>query len=147
MKCYVYYISIHLFAAIALQYAVQVESVIFIKEPESQILMDNEQLSLSCQARVAVLVSKRPLPTISWRKNGIPLDGENISINNTRLIGLSVLVIQETSTDSSGYYQCVANDEHGKYVTISRKATVTVLSAGIMHDLFCLYLINIMHSY
>lgn len=107
------------------------EPVIFVKEPESQILTDNEQLSLSCQARVAVLVSKQPLPTISWRKNGIPLDGENMSITTNTIIGLSVLVIQETNTNSSGYYQCVANDENGKYVTISRKATITVLSAGI----------------
>ena len=111
-------------------YAVQIHPVIFLTQPQSQVVHENQTVTLSCQARVAHIVDRTyPLPTISWRYNGITLntaDSSKTIISNVPT-GHSQLIIHNVSNYDTGQYRCVANDANGKYITISEPAYLTVL--------------------
>lgn len=107
--------------------------MIFIQEPVSQLLKVGDPLVLSCQARVAPLVNRnQPLPTVSWLKDKIPVttSRHDVTLTTNSTNGFAELVVHETNTSWSGTYECIASDAEGEYVTISRKAMITVVSQG-----------------
>ena len=110
-------------------------------EPESQVVTENTPIKLSCQARVAPIVSDEPLPTITWLRNGVEIDINNEYKTNINVsIGYSELIIQNTTVNHSGYYQCVASDAKDRdifvmddiyhYVTLSNKAVIKIITKG-----------------
>lgn len=111
-------------------YAVQVEPVTFIEEPQSQLTTQGQSLILSCQIRLTPPVSNQPIPTIDWLKDSFPITSEDhdITINTNVSVGFSELIIPVINTGLSGSYQCIANDADKRYSTISKKAVITVLS-------------------
>lgn len=122
----------HVVAA-SFNYAVQVKPVIFLQEPVSKLIKVGDALTQSCQARVAQLVNRnQPLPTLRWLKDKIPITtsmiGVTITTNST--YGLTELVVQQANTSWAGSYECEARDGQDTYVTVSRRATVFVVSKG-----------------
>ena len=122
----------YLYVAGMFDYAVQVQPVIFIKEPQSQLTTEGQSLTLSCQIRLAPLVSYQPLPSIVWLKDDIivTVEDSSMTISNNVSDGFSELIIPVINTSLSGSYQCLANDADERYSTISKKATITILAKG-----------------
>lgn len=101
--------------------------------------METDSLLLSCHARITPPVYVQPWPIISWWKNGTLLTEESAVIRSNYSSGVSELAIYKTDVNSSGYYQCMASDAAGRYITLSRKAFVTVLAKGnvLVLCIFC----------
>ncbi|KAG8178108.1 hypothetical protein JTE90_017455 [Oedothorax gibbosus] len=87
----------------------------WVHEPSDQTLHVGQQLILKCEA------SGYPKPKISWYKvNG--LGNEEMSLMDVNVWNDTVLIIQETNSDHSGYYVCEANNA----ILPNLKATINV---------------------
>jgi len=107
-------------------YALQVRPVTFLQEPTSRVALVGSSVTFSCNTSIAPLVSNYSLPTLTWRFNGsedswtvTPKSGE---------AGYSELHIRNVTEGHAGYYECVSSDGKGKYITVSRRAWLTVVS-------------------
>jgi len=72
--------------------------------PEAQTKSEGENVTLSCKA------DGNPVPTISWTRNGSPVDESGrISFSEDK----KQLTITNVSRTDSGEYQCVASNSLG----------------------------------
>ena len=86
-------------------------------QPRGVTIREGEDITLSCNA------SGNPAPTISWTRNGSPLDTSNnsrisFSVNNKQL------TITNGSRTDRGEYRCVAKNRVGN--ATSNASTVNV---------------------
>ena len=118
-----------------LNFAVQVDPVVFLHEPVSTVAVVGSSLRLSCQARVKPLIGGYHLPSIVWRHNGSKISENRILISSNDSHGISTLFVHVTRLDDAGYYECMANDgrpafgtvESSLYKTISKRAVVEII--------------------
>ena len=85
--------------------------------PQNKTRIEGENVTISCNA------DGNPVPTISWTRNGSPLD----TSNNSRISfseGKKQLNITNVSRTDSGEYQCVASNSLGN--DASNAATLDV---------------------
>ena len=110
-------------------YAVQINPVIFLTHPLSNVQYETQALSLSCQANISQVVNKDvALPSVNWRYNGSIIRSNNrLRINTNTTSGFSNLYFTSLSVSDAGLYECVADDADGRYVTLSDPAIVTVI--------------------
>ena len=80
----------------------------------------------SCNTSIAPLVSNYSLPTLTWRFNGSE-DSWTVTSKSGEA-GYSELHIRNVTEGHAGYYECVSSDGKGKYITVSRRAWLTVVS-------------------
>ena len=74
--------------------------------PLNETKTEGNNVTLSCNA------DGNPIPTISWTKNGYPID----TSNNSRIsfsVDKKQLTITNVNRTDSGEYQCVANNSLG----------------------------------
>ena len=72
--------------------------------PEAETKSEGGNVTLSCKA------DGNPVPTISWTRNGFPVDGSGrISFSEDK----KQLTITNVSRTDSGEYQCVASNSLG----------------------------------
>ena len=96
-----------------------------IVHPESQTKTEGENVTLTCNA------TGNPAPTISWTRNGSPIDtsdNSRISFSGNK----KQLTITNVSRTDSGEYRCVANNSLG--IDTSNLATLNV---QCKYDVLC----------
>lgn len=110
-------------------YAVQINPVIFLTHPLSDVQYETQALSLSCQANISHVVNKDvALPSVHWRYNGSIIRSSNrLRINTNTTSGSSHLYFTSLSLSDAGLYECLADDSDGRYVTLSNPAIITVI--------------------
>uniref|UniRef100_A0A8C7FGI8 Neural cell adhesion molecule L1-like protein n=1 Tax=Oncorhynchus kisutch TaxID=8019 RepID=A0A8C7FGI8_ONCKI len=79
--------------------------------PKGQLAVVGSDVHIKCSA------SGKPRPVISWRKNGQPLDGEQV-LDDT-------IVLHRARPEDSAVYQCEASNRHG---TILANANIMIIS-------------------
>ena len=120
-----------------LDYALQVRPVTFLQEPTSRIALVGSSVTFSCNTSIAPLVSNYPLPTLTWRFNGSAGTQSSWKVtSNSGEDGYSELHIENVTEGNAGYYECVSSDGGGNYITVSRRAWLTVVSKYIIPSLF-----------
>lgn len=107
-------------------YALQVRPVTFLQEPTSRVALVGSSVTFSCNTSIAPLVSNYSLPTLTWRFNGSE-DSWTVTSKSGEA-GYSELHIRNVTEGHAGYYECVSSDGKGKYITVSRRAWLTVVS-------------------
>ncbi|XP_019858554.1 PREDICTED: uncharacterized protein LOC109586788 [Amphimedon queenslandica] len=114
-------------------YAVQINPVIFLTHPLSDVQYETQALSLSCQANISQVVNKDvALPSVHWRINGsIIRSNDRLRINTNTTSGFSHLYFPSLSISDAGLYECVADDSDGRYITLSDPAIVTVIPLNV----------------
>ena len=71
--------------------------------PRSDTKTEGDNVTLSCNA------TANPVPTISWTRNGSPVDSSGISFSEDN----KQLTITDANRTNSGEYRCVASNELG----------------------------------
>uniref|UniRef100_A0A674D737 Neural cell adhesion molecule L1-like protein n=1 Tax=Salmo trutta TaxID=8032 RepID=A0A674D737_SALTR len=79
--------------------------------PKGQLAVVGSDVHIKCSA------SGKPRPVISWRKNGQPLDGEQV-LDDT-------IVLHRARPEDSAVYQCEVSNRHG---TILANANIMIIS-------------------
>lgn len=100
--------------------------VTFLQEPTSRVALVGSSVMFSCNTSIAPLVSNYSLPTLTWRFNGSE-DSWTVTSKSGEA-GYSELHIRNVTEGHAGYYECVSSDGKGKYITVSRRAWLTVVS-------------------
>ena len=118
-------------------YALQVRPVTFLQEPTSRVALVGSSVTFSCNTSIAPLVSNYPLPSLTWRFNGSAGTQSSWKVtSNSGEDGYSELHIENVTEGNAGYYECVSSDGGGNYITVSRRAWLTVVSKYIIPSLF-----------
>uniref|UniRef100_A0A8C8II49 Neural cell adhesion molecule L1-like protein n=1 Tax=Oncorhynchus tshawytscha TaxID=74940 RepID=A0A8C8II49_ONCTS len=79
--------------------------------PKGQLAVVGSDVHIKCSA------SGKPRPVISWRKNGQPLDGEQV-LDDT-------IVLHRARPEDSAVYQCEVSNRHG---TILANANIMIIN-------------------
>ena len=121
-----------------LNYAIQVEPVAFLLEPQSTAVLPNTTASFSCNITAVPLISDYPLPRIQWRFNGaitMKSNWRNVASED----GISQLFIERVGSEDVGYYECLALDGQNydqataqflqtwAHTTVSRRARLDLI--------------------
>ncbi|XP_076126836.1 hemicentin-1 [Alosa pseudoharengus] len=75
--------------------------------PLNVTVTSGQRAVLSCEATGA------PAPTVTWRRNGAPLNTD-LPSGTYRLLSSGSLVLLAPSEDDEGYFECVAENEAGE---------------------------------
>lgn len=96
---------------------------LIITPPQSLQVFVREPFNLTC------ITSGRPLPVVSWFKDGVPL------VNNSRIIvGANTVSISDSIVNDTGIYTCTGTNAAG---TTSHSANVIVsdITSNVLHDI------------
>uniref|UniRef100_A0AAY4DQE8 Neural cell adhesion molecule L1 n=1 Tax=Denticeps clupeoides TaxID=299321 RepID=A0AAY4DQE8_9TELE len=91
-------------------------------EPESQLSMIGTDVLIKCA------VTGNPKPTVSWKVNGLSLNGAPITSHHQRVFDDKIVLRSATSSDSA-VYQCEASNRHG---TILANANIMIMSEPVI---------------
>uniref|UniRef100_A0A665VUI3 protein-tyrosine-phosphatase n=1 Tax=Echeneis naucrates TaxID=173247 RepID=A0A665VUI3_ECHNA len=84
----------------------------WVFEPESQLNMIGSEVLIKCSARGT------PQPTITWRVNGIPLQVDADTFDDT-------IMLHNAQVSDSAVYQCEASNRHG---TLLSNANIMIMN-------------------
>uniref|UniRef100_A0A8C3ANE0 Neural cell adhesion molecule L1-like protein n=1 Tax=Cyclopterus lumpus TaxID=8103 RepID=A0A8C3ANE0_CYCLU len=92
----------------------------WVAEPESQLGMIGSDVVIKCSA------GGTPRPTITWRVNGEPLQGQ--SVTSLKVFD-DTIVLHNAKASDSAVYQCEASNKHG---TLLSNANIMIMNLAPM---------------